>query len=439
MQRFRTPSLRRHKASCQGIVTLNGTDHYLGPWPSTSRAAPVHIRQAYDRLIAEWYANGRQPPQQAGIALTVVEVIARFWEFVNEHYRRPDGTATSEPVEFKNAFRPLNHLYADLPANQFSPLKLEAVRRLMVDGYLHPRYGKQIPLSRGVVNQRVDRIRRLFKWSVAKELVAPEVHHALQAVTGLQRGRCKARETEPIKPVPQTMVDAVLPFVAREVAAMVQIQRLTGMRPGEVCILRACDIDMSGDVWLYRPAYHKLAYRGRERVIAIGPRGQEIIKPFLRLETQAFLFSPRHAQEQRFAEMREKRKTPVQPSQTCRRKRKPKKQPKERYTTSSYEHAVRAGCDKAFPPPEPLTQDRQETASQWQARLTQAQKDQLRTWQRQHRWQPNQIRHSHATEVRRRFGLEAAQVALGHSQATITQSYAERDTTLAVKVAAAMG
>ncbi len=42
-------------------------------------------------------------------------------------------------------------------------------------------------------------------------------------------------------------------------------------------------------------------------------------------------------------------------------------------------------------------------------------------------WHPNQLRHSAATEFRSKFGLEAAQVLLGHSQADVTQVYAERD------------
>ena len=41
-------------------------------------------------------------------------------------------------------------------------------------------------------------------------------------------------------------------------------------------------------------------------------------------------------------------------------------------------------------------------------------------------WHPHQLRHTHATEVRRRFGLEAAQVGVGHSQARVTEVYAER-------------
>ena len=54
-------------------------------------------------------------------------------------------------------------------------------------------------------------------------------------------------------------------------------------------------------------------------------------------------------------------------------------------------------------------------------------------------WHPNQLRHSLGTEVRQKFGLEAAQVVLGHSKADVTQVYAERDQRLAVEVARQVG
>ena len=54
-------------------------------------------------------------------------------------------------------------------------------------------------------------------------------------------------------------------------------------------------------------------------------------------------------------------------------------------------------------------------------------------------WHPNQLRHLFATEVRRVHSLEAAQVLLGHSQADVTQVYAERDFALAAGVAAKIG
>jgi len=54
-------------------------------------------------------------------------------------------------------------------------------------------------------------------------------------------------------------------------------------------------------------------------------------------------------------------------------------------------------------------------------------------------WSPNQLRHASGTEVRSKYGLEAAQVYLGHSKADVTQVYAERDLKLAVQVAREVG
>jgi integrase len=105
------------------------------------------------------------------------------------------------------------------------------------------------------------------------------------------------------------------------------------------------------------------------------------------------------------ARQRAARRSKVQPSQECRKKGRPRRQPGERYRTTSYSHAIR------------------------QARLRAGVAV----------WHPHQLRHSHATEVRKRFGLEAAQVALGHAQANVTEVYAERDLNLAVRVAAELG
>ena len=55
------------------------------------------------------------------------------------------------------------------------------------------------------------------------------------------------------------------------------------------------------------------------------------------------------------------------------------------------------------------------------------------------KWTPHQLRHTKATEVRAKFGLEAAQVFLGHGSAIVTQIYAERNLLLAQKVARAVG
>jgi integrase len=220
---------------------------------------------------------------------------------------------------------------------------------------------------------------------------------------------------------------------------MIRLQRLTGARPGEVCALRGCDLDTTGEVWLYRPAMHKTAHRGKERVIALGPQAQAVVKPFLKLDTRAYLFSPAEGLAEVRAERRRLRKSKVQPSQKQRRKAAAKRRPRDRYTTAAYDHAIRVGCIKAFPPPTHLTQREDETKQQWLDRLTPVERLELARWRREHHWRPHQLRHAHATEVRRMFGLEAAQVSLGHSQARVTEVYAERDLTLALRVAAEIG
>src|SRR5215207_9032040 len=90
------PSLRKHKPSKQGVVTLNGTDHYLGHWPMGQTRPPADVQAAYDALIAEWLAGGRRPTSGA-VPLTVSQLILLFWErHATVHYRHSDQTPTSE-------------------------------------------------------------------------------------------------------------------------------------------------------------------------------------------------------------------------------------------------------------------------------------------------------------------------------------------------------
>jgi integrase len=215
---------------------------------------------------------------------------------------------------------------------------------------------------------------------------------------------------------------------------MTQLQRLTGVRPGEVCMMRACDLDTSGDVWLYRPGsnlgpvgQHKTAHHGKHRIVALGPKAQEIVRQFLPMNTTDFLFSPAKALEEMRADMRGKRKTKVPPSQQNRRQKRPLWTPGKRYKTSSYAYCIRRACVRA---------DRDARSKAIENGMDpEVAEDRVFV----PHWHPHQLRHTHATEVRRRFGLEAAQVSLGHSQANVTQIYAERDLSLAVRVATQIG
>jgi len=148
-------------------------------------------------------------------------------------------------------------------------------------------------LSRNVINRACGRIRRIFKWGVAHQMIPPATWQALTTVTGLRKGRTDARETDPVLPVDDTIVDQTLPKLPEVVADMVRFERLTGCRPGEVCNVRPCDIDTSGEVWAYRPESHKTEHHGRARIVFIGPRAQAVLRPYLLREKTAYCFTPR--------------------------------------------------------------------------------------------------------------------------------------------------
>jgi hypothetical protein len=186
----RDPKYRLHKQSGQAVVTLTDglggrKDVLLGRYDSQGSW------DRYYRAVAEWRANGctfRQAEAPADDVITVNELILLFWRYAEQHYRHPDGTPTSELDEYRYSLRPLKELYGLTPARDFGPKALKATRASMV--------AKE--WCRGVVNQRIGRVKRMFKWAVSEEFLPPEVLVGFQTVKGLQKGRTVAREAEPV-------------------------------------------------------------------------------------------------------------------------------------------------------------------------------------------------------------------------------------------------
>jgi hypothetical protein len=267
------------------------------------------------------------------------------------------------------------------------------------------------------------------------ELVSASVHQALATVAGLRKGRSEAVETPRVKCVADNLVEAIHPFVSRQVWAMIELQRLTAMRPGEVVIMRTTDLHMGGKAWVYVPESHKTEHHDREREIYLGPHAQKVIAPFLKTNLIGYLFSPEDAETERRAVQRENRKSPVQPSQRTRRKKNPKRQPGERYTVFSYRRAIVTACEKAFDMPQelrkiptrmPKAERERMRAADWEAERERRQ-ELAAAWRGENCWHPNQLRHNAATKARKAAGLEAAQIICGHAKADVTQVYAEVD------------
>jgi len=263
-------------------------------------------------------------------------------------------------------------------------------------------------LARRYINKQVGRIKRMFAWAVEQELVPVEVHDALLRVTGLRKGKGQAREKPPVRPVPEGLIDAVLPHVPAVVRTMIQVQRLSGCRPQDIVQLRPIDIDMTGAVWEYRPQRYKTEHHDEagERIVFFGPQAQVLIKPCLPLNVLEHVFSPAQSEEFRNALRREQRQSPMTPSQARReRKASRRRAPRDRYDVARYRRAIRRGCEKAGVSV----------------------------------WTPHQLRHSAGTEIRKRYGLEASQAVLGHRELGVTQIYAEVDREKGRRVMAEIG
>jgi integrase len=255
------PKYRHHKGSGQAFIQVNGHRHYLGKWNSPES------KEAYSRFVAELaacpLAATSLPLTTPASQLAVVELADAYWQFAQGYYRKKDGTPGGWLRHIRLALhKHLSRLYGRTPAANFGPKAFKAIRQTLIDaGNARPYINKLMPI-----------IVRAFKWAAAEEIVSAEVYRSLQTVEGLKRGRTDAPDREPVLPVSDELIDATLPYLLAVVADMVRFQRLTGARPGEVCQLRPGDVDRSGEVWAYRPANHKTAYRGRERCIYIGPK-----------------------------------------------------------------------------------------------------------------------------------------------------------------------
>lgn len=410
----RPPKYALHKGTRQAIVSLEGRRIYLGPYASAASYA------RYQDILRQWLAGQGAPAAEApsppvanagpeitpallrqlrrgGRTLVIDDLVLVYHRHAHEYYRK-HGRVTREATIIDDALRYLRQRHGATPVDEFGPVALDELR----DGMI-----ADLDWSRKHINKQIGRIVRMFKWGAEKELVAPHVPMALRALTGLKRGRSAARETRGVACVSDAIVEATLPHLPPVVAAMVRLQRLTGARPGEICSLRPCDVDRSGDVWLYMPAEHKTEHRDKLRVIAIGPLAQTVLSPFLLRSADAPCFSPADSEKSRRDLATAARTTPLSYGNRpgTNRVALPRRRPNDRYTADSYRRAVDRAC-------------------------------------RRHgieRWAPNRLRHTSATEIRKRFGIEAAQVVCGHERAEVTQVYAERNLELAIKVAREVG
>ncbi len=393
----RTPSYRLHKPSGKAVCTLSGRDHYLGVYGSPES------KKLYRRLLSEYLAVDGAVKKPGNGIYSVSELIAAFLRFAKKHYGK-DNTQFGHYGRLGNRIR---KLYGPTVAAEFGSLQFKAIRNEMV------LEGK----ARSYVNETMKRLVRIFRWGAGEELVPPTIGALLREIEPLKRGRTTAREMDPILPVDDALVDKTIPQLPPIVADMVRFQRLVGCRPTEVCSITPSLVDRSRDIWEIRLTQHKNAWRGKSRIIFVGPKAQAILAPYLLRAADSFCFSPAESERKRRQKANDDRTTPMSCGDKPGTRRKQRRQglippkcgvhPGRRYTRTSYARAITRACLTAIP----------EGLSEADASA----------WKKRNCWSPNQLRHSFGTRVRREFGLEESQVLLGHSSANTTEIYAERD------------
>lgn len=410
---MRIPKYRLHKPSGRAVFAykpLFGSRRIYLPGKYGSEES----RNAYSDYVSRVIAH-QSSPQTAPVPSrdsTVGELFAAFLDWSIEHHDKRDYD------HFRAIGRIVSEADDETLVREFGPLRLKSVRQQMI----------AVDWSRTYINHQINRLRFVFRWGVENEWVDSLVYGNLQAVTPLRKGKTSARETETIKPVDWSAVSGLLPYLPPILKAMLELQYMTGMRSDELTCMKSAYIARGNDVWVYEPTEHKTAWRGKRKVICLGPRAQMLLTPYLTDDSQAFVFSPATALEEHAA-ARAKARTTKKYGKL--KDRAPKRRiVLERYDHHSYQGAILHGF------------------RQWAKAVTKARSVPKKPkGKRIDKWlsdfgipyfHPHQLRHTRATETRASYGIEGAQAQLGNTFEA-AEIYAEKSLDLAIRIARETG
>jgi len=376
-----------HSPSGKAYCWVDGKQKYLpGQFGSPESVA------AYRRLLASLTGKRAMPDSDQ---CTVAELFD-FW--FGEHEGKIPNKKYSHYCQCAVAILDAGH--AGSLASDFGPRKLIEVRDLLIEK----------GLARSTINQRIGRIKKVFKWGVSREMVPPNVMLALYSLDGLGDGSLAAPPRS-IKPVDFSRVDDLRGILSDTVYDMLRVLWLTGMRPDNLCSITMSQVKKESGVWLYTPSQHKTKYKGKGLVVTLGPRTQEIIRRCTggRPDTE-FIFRP-------------------EDSVAWHRIHNPKFIPwstrnlSPRFTPNTLRQAVlRAQAHKA--------------GIQVGRKLPTKKDFGIAGWDY---FTVYQLRHAAATELRQAFPIEQVRAYLGHSTLDATQIYTEHDLASAKQIALLRG
>lgn len=396
---------RQYHLSGQSRVTIDGRDYFLGKHDSAEAIARyavlISLYQAGNLSLPSDFDTAQldaraalllgpaQPTHQVEEPLTVRHLTASYREHIKIKY----ANNATEVHRLNLLCTELDEHDGDRLVDAYGPLALQKQRQRWIAS------GK----ARVYCNRLTNAVVRMFKYGVSQELVQSETWQKLRSVEPLRIGQTVAEETEPVAPVAIEVVRKTAEHLSPVLKAMLRVHVSTGMRPSEICKMRPCDIDRSGEIWMYRPVKHKTANRGKRKAVPIVGDAREALTDYLNRPPQSFCFSPAESVAWWQATKRANRKSKVQPSQVNRAKDQPRKKPGECFDAHSYRQSIQRAAKQAGV----------------------------------ERWHPYQLRHLAGTVVRDALGIEAAQALLGHSQLSMTEHYAKQTEAKAIEAAAA--
>ena len=356
------------------------------PGEKTRRNVPLKapnsnhtLRADRPRKMAEqaaaryWEEHTRQAARREQAGATVANLCAAWAAHCREYYRGPDGKPTSTAINAIADVRMFRDLFGNAAMTELTHADMLQLRDALI------RSG----VSRTTVNARLWRIKFMIGWALDEALIPATVKAELTQVKSVKRGRTAAPERAPVRPVDDATIAATLEHMMPNTADMVRVQRLTGMRPCELCALKWSLIDTSRTPWVYHvpPEANKNSWRGefgQPRVVLIGPKARAILERHK--DGGDVPFSPVRAMAEYLEARRAARVTPVY----GKRKNAPRvpRELSEQWTTDAYTKTIHAACVRAGIKP----------------------------------WGANRLRHAFGTDVRRAFGLEVARAVLGHTK-----------------------
>ena len=287
--------------------------------------------------------------------------------------------------------------YASTLAADFGPRKLRDVRDGMVES----------GWAMSTINQRVGRIKKVFKWGVSSELVPPDVMHSIYSLSGIVAGDTSAPSPRAIKPIDWSRVEEIRPLLSDTVYQMLQVLWYTGMRPDNLCSLTMSQVIKKDEVWLYAPVQHKTKYKGKGLSITLGPKTQKILASCAGSRPASeYIFRPEDsvawhaANNPKYCPWNDRELSAKFTPNTIRQA-----------AIRAQAHKANMNVGSTLPTKADFIQ------AGWVP------------------WTVYQLRHAAATELRQTYSIEHVRAYLGHATLSATEIYSEIDLTSAKKIA----